>query len=430
MEDVMETNLLEEEMESNQNYLATQQLVSLGRSKGFVTLDDLLIHFPEAEEEINQLDEVFAALMSAGIAYVEDEDELEAAGSKPAANGDADADPELDIQPDGDDDDFDDDLIVPTLDRVMSRDENPLANIDPRDMVGLYLKQAAEVPLLTPQEEVDLAQAIERGREARDELATGKIPLTRREKLLYYVDMGWKARERLIISNSRLVISVAKKYIGRGVPFLDLIQEGNIGLMRAAKKFDYKRGYKFSTYATWWIRQAVTRAIADQGRTIRVPVHMGDQISKLRRVQNQLKQKYAREPTMQELAETMELPIKKVEDMLKVSRRPLSLEMPIDDEGESMLGDFIEDEDSPAPDETASHNLLKQHLDSVLDTLPPREVRVLQLRYGLIDGKTCTLEEVGRRMGVTRERVRQIEAQALRRLRHPGVSVALREYLG
>jgi RNA polymerase primary sigma factor len=242
--------------------------------------------------------------------------------------------------------------------------------------------------------------------------------------------MGWKARERLIISNSRLVISVAKKYIGRGVPFLDLIQEGNIGLMRAAKKFDYKRGYKFSTYATWWIRQAVTRAIADQGRTIRVPVHMGDQISKLRRVQNQLKQKYAREPTMQELAETMELPIKKVEDMLKVSRRPLSLEMPIDDEGESMLGDFIEDEDSPAPDETASHNLLKQHLDSVLDTLPPREVRVLQLRYGLIDGKTCTLEEVGRRMGVTRERVRQIEAQALRRLRHPGVSVALREYLG
>jgi len=227
-----------------------------------------------------------------------------------------------------------------------------------------------------------------------------------------------------------LVISVAKKYIGRGVPFLDLIQEGNIGLMRAAKKFDYKRGFKFSTYATWWIRQAVTRAIADQGRTIRVPVHMGDQISRLRRVQNQLKQRYAREPTMQELAEFLDVPLKKVEEMLKASRRPLSLEMPIDDEGESMLGDFIEDSDSPAPDDTASHNLLKEQLDAVLGTLPPREVRVLQLRYGLLDGKTCTLEEVGRKMGVTRERVRQIEAQALRRLRHPGVAITLREYLG
>jgi RNA polymerase primary sigma factor len=200
--------------------------------------------------------------------------------------------------------------------------------------------------------------------------------------------------------------------------------------MRAAKKFDYKRGFKFSTYATWWIRQAVTRAIADQGRTIRVPVHMGDQISRLRRVQNQLKQRYAREPTMQELAEFLDVPVKKVEEMLKASRRPLSLEMPIDDEGESMLGDFIEDSESPAPDETASHNLLKEQLDAVLGTLPPREVRVLQLRYGLLDGKTCTLEEVGRKMGVTRERVRQIEAQALRRLRHPGVAITLREYLG
>ncbi|MFQ5615380.1 MAG: RNA polymerase sigma factor RpoD/SigA [Anaerolineales bacterium] len=302
--------------------------------------------------------------------------------------------------------------------------------LDPRDMVGLYLKQAAEVPLLTPQEEIDLAMAIELGRKARDEMARGSLTLKRHRELQRYVEKGWSSRERLIISNSRLVISVAKKYIGRGVPFLDLIQEGNIGLMRAAKKFDYRRGFKFSTYATWWIRQAVTRAIADQGRTIRVPVHMGDQISKLRRVQNQLKQKYARDPTMQELANTMELPMKKVEDMLKVSRRPLSLEMPIDDEGESMLGDFIEDRDAPAPDETASHNLLKEHLGQVLNTLPPREVRVLQLRYGLIDGKTCTLEEVGRKMGVTRERVRQIEAQALRRLRHPGVAVALREYLG
>lgn len=408
MENVIQKNLLEADEETGQPFFAVQQLVVLGRQKGYVTLDDLLQFFPEAEEEINQLDEVFAALMSAGVPYVED-------GGQAQEGSTTELGDETPSQP---------------LDKIISADDNPLMNLDPRDMVGLYLKQAAEVPLLTPQEEIDLAMAIELGRKARDEMARGSLTLKRHRELQRYVEKGWSSRERLIISNSRLVISVAKKYIGRGVPFLDLIQEGNIGLMRAAKKFDYRRGFKFSTYATWWIRQAVTRAIADQGRTIRVPVHMGDQISKLRRVQNQLKQKYARDPTMQELANTMELPMKKVEDMLKVSRRPLSLEMPIDDEGESMLGDFIEDRDAPAPDETASHNLLKEHLGQVLNTLPPREVRVLQLRYGLIDGKTCTLEEVGRKMGVTRERVRQIEAQALRRLRHPGVAVALREYLG
>jgi len=264
----------------------------------------------------------------------------------------------------------------------------------------------------------------------REELAKGEVSDKRRRDLLRFIEEGSKSRERLIISNSRLVISVAKKYIGRGVPFLDLIQEGNIGLMRAAKKFDYQRGYKFSTYATWWIRQATTRAIADQGRTIRVPVHMGDQINKLRRMQHQLKQQLAREPTREELAEALGLPVKKIENMIKVSRRPLSLEMPIDDEGESMLGDFIEDQDSPAPDETASQNLMREHLEEVLDTLPPREVRVLQLRYGLLDGKVCTLQEVGRKMGVTRERVRQIEAQALRRLRRPTIYKELREYIG
>ncbi len=409
---VIQKNLLEvDEEETHQPFFAIQQLVALGRQQGFVSLDDLLQHFPEAEEEINQLDEVFAALMSAGIPYVEDADGQEGEQDSTGSTGE-------------------EEHRVQFMDKFISADDNPLANIDPRDMVGLYLKQAAEVPLLTPQEEIDLAMAIEKGRMARDQLALGSLSFSEQMKLHGDVENGWKARERLIISNSRLVISVAKKYIGRGVPFLDLIQEGNIGLMRAAKKFDYRRGFKFSTYATWWIRQAVTRAIADQGRTIRVPVHMGDQISKLRRVQNQLKQQYAREPTMQELADTMELPLKKVEDMLKVSRRPLSLEMPIDDEGESMLGDFIEDRDATAPDESASHNLLREQLSEVLDTLPPREVRVLQLRYGLIDGKTCTLEEVGRKMGVTRERVRQIEAQALRRLRHPGVAIALREYLG
>ncbi|NUM49108.1 MAG: sigma-70 family RNA polymerase sigma factor [Anaerolineales bacterium] len=401
---------IEKTAEKNQSY-SVQQVIALGRQQGYITLDDLMQFFPEAEEDINQLDEVFAALLSAGIPYVEDKSAL----------------------PTGDQaivSEIEEEDTVQMINRLFLSGDGSLTEIDTNDMVGLYLKQAAEVPLLTQQEEIDLAKAIERGRTSRDELAKGGTPYERREELRKNIEDGTRARERLIISNSRLVISVAKKYIGRGVPFLDLIQEGNIGLMRAAKKFDYKRGFKFSTYATWWIRQAVTRAIADQGRTIRVPVHMGDQISRLRRVQNQLKQKYAREPTMQELAEFLDVPIKKVEEMLKASRRPLSLEMPIDDEGESMLGDFIEDSDSPAPDETASHNLLKQQLDAVLETLPPREVRVLQLRYGLLDGKTCTLEEVGRKMGVTRERVRQIEAQALRRLRHPGVAVTLREYLG
>jgi RNA polymerase primary sigma factor len=244
------------------------------------------------------------------------------------------------------------------------------------------------------------------------------------------IEDGWAAREHLITANSRLVISVAKKYMGRGVPFLDLIQEGNIGLIRATKKFEYRRGHKFSTYATWWIRQAVTRAIADQGRTIRVPVHMGDQINKLLRIQHQLTQRLGREPSLEELAETLEVTPKKVENMIQVARRPLSLETPTDDEEDSMLGDFIEDDEAPPPDDTATYNLLKEHLGTVLDSLPPREVRILQLRYGLLDGQAYTLEEVGRKMGVTRERVRQIEAQALSRLRHPSIKRCLRDYLG
>ena len=252
----------------------------------------------------------------------------------------------------------------------------------------------------------------------------------KRQELRRKIEDGWGAREHLITANSRLVISVAKKYMGRGVPFLDLIQEGNIGLIRATKKFDYRRGHKFSTYATWWIRQAVTRAIADQGRTIRVPVHMGDQINKLLRVQHQLTQRLGREPTVEELADELEVPPKKVENMIQVARRPLSLETPTDDEEDSVLGDFIEDDEASPPDDTATYNLLREHLGEVLNSLPPREVRILQLRYGLLDGQAYTLEEVGRKMGVTRERVRQIEAQALSRLRHPSIRRKLRDYLG
>ena len=307
--------------------------------------------------------------------------------------------------------------------------EDYLANIDVNDSIGLYLKEAARVPLLTADEELELSQRIERGRMAREEMARGNVSSHRRSELRRLVDDGWAAREHLITANSRLVISVAKKYMGRGVPFLDLIQEGNIGLMRAAKKFDYHRGYKFSTYATWWIRQAVTRAVADQGRTIRVPVHMGDQISKMLRTQHQLKQKLSRDPTPEELAEELEVTPKKVEHMIQVARRPLSLQMPIGDEEDDMLGDFIEDHDAPPPDETATNNLLREHMKDILDRLPPREARILQLRYGLLDGQILTLNEVGRKMGVTRERVRQIEAQALRRLRSLGIQRELRAYI-
>ena len=274
-----------------------------------------------------------------------------------------------------------------------------------------------------------LAKRMEAGQIAQQTLDEDGLNLEERAELMKVVLDGLAAREHLIRANSRLVISVAKKYIGRGVPFLDLIQEGNIGLIRAANKFNYQLGHKFSTYATWWIRQAVTRAIADQSRTIRVPVHMGDQINKLLRTSHRLTQELGREPTSDELAGALEIPTRKAEEMLRVARRPLSLEMPTDDEGESELGDFIEDEDGLAPDEEVSSSMLRELLRYILQDLPPREVRILQLRYGLVDGETYTLEEVGKKLGVTRERVRQIEAQALSRLRHPTHARRLRDFL-
>ncbi len=387
-------------VEDEKEFPALTKLLELGRKKSYVTIDDILQFFPDAEQDIDQLEEAFAALQSAGIPYIEDTSVL-----------DEPAEEELS--------DLDEEKI-----------SDDLANIDTDDTIGLYLKEVSRVPLLIASEEVDLAQRIEKGRIAREELAQGSISPKRRMELRKDIEDGWAAREHLITANSRLVISVAKKYMGRGVPFLDLIQEGNIGLIRATKKFEYRRGHKFSTYATWWIRQAVTRAIADQGRTIRVPVHMGDQINKLLRAQHQLTQKLGRDPSVEELAESLEVPPKKVENMIQVARRPLSLETPTDDEEDSVLGDFIEDDEAPPPDDTATYNLLKEHLEDVLESLPPREVRILQLRYGLLDGQAYTLEEVGRKMGVTRERVRQIEAQALSRLRHPSIRRRLRDYLG
>lgn len=394
---------------SGKNNSAIAKLIHIGRKKSFVSLNDILEFFPDAESNVEQLEKAFAALISAGIPYIEDAELLR----------------------DPSDEDLQEEEELNKEEKEKGKkSSDDLANIDTDDTIGLYLKEVSRVPLLTATEEVELAQRIESGRMAREELARGNVSSRRRVELRHLIEDGWGAREHLITANSRLVISVAKKYMGRGVPFLDLIQEGNIGLIRATKKFEYRRGHKFSTYATWWIRQAVTRAIADQGRTIRVPVHMGDQINKLLRIQHQLTQRLGRDPSVEELAETLEVTPKKVENMIQVARRPLSLETPTDDEEDSMLGDFIEDDEAPPPDDTATYNLLKEHLGTVLDSLPPREVRILQLRYGLLDGQSYTLEEVGRKMGVTRERVRQIEAQALSRLRHPSVKRRLRDYLG
>jgi len=390
-------------IEEEEEYSAIARLIVLGRQKTYVTIDDILHFFPEAEQDVVQLEEAFAALLSAGVPFVE-----ETPTGEP---------PEEEL------------AVAEKVGPELSLDDY-LANIETDDTIGLYLKEVSRVPLLTATEEVQLAKRIELGRMARAELARGKVSPRRRMELRRMIEDGWAAREHLITANSRLVISVAKKYMGRGVPFLDLIQEGNIGLIRATKKFDYRRGHKFSTYATWWIRQAVTRAIADQGRTIRVPVHMGDQINKLLRVQHQLTQRLGRDPSIEELADGLEVTPKKVENMIQVARRPLSLEMPTDDEEDSVLGDFIEDDEAAPPDDTATYNLLREHLTEVLNGLPPREVRILQLRYGLLDGQAYTLEEVGRKMGVTRERVPQIEAQALSRLRHPTIRRKLRDYLG
>jgi len=394
--------------DENIQFSAISKLIELGRQKAYITIDDILRLFPEAEQDVSQLEEAFSALMAAGIPYLEDDD----LSSEPS------------------EDDLSSDEVKEIEDEAQEAPTDDLKHIDTDDTIGLYLKEVSRVPLLTAEEEVDLSQRIERGRMAREELAIGKVSNKRRPELRSLIEDGWSAREHLVTANSRLVISVAKKYMSRGVPFLDLIQEGNIGLIRATKKFDYRRGHKFSTYATWWIRQAVTRAIADQGRTIRVPVHMGDQINKLLRTQHQLTQKLGRDPSVEELAIALDVLPKKVENMIQVSRRPLSLETPTDNEDDSVLGDFIEDNEIPAPDETATYNLLREHLELVMDSLPPREVRILQLRYGLLDGQAYTLEEVGRKMGVTRERVRQIEAQALSRLRHPTIKRKLRDYLG
>jgi RNA polymerase primary sigma factor len=384
---------------------AVELLIEHGQDQGFVTMNDIQEFIPRVDEDEILLEKILGVLSNAEIPFEEDPTVMPVDENSDVEGGKFDA------------------LRFP----IEEPEEDYLQHIETEDMVRLYVKEASRVPLLTSAEEVDLAQRIERGILAQTELARGKVRPKRVRELRLLIEDGWEARERLIRANARLVISVAKKYIGHGVPFLDLIQEGNIGLMRAAKKFDYSRGFKFSTYATWWIRQAVTRALSDQGRTIRVPVHMGDQISRMRRTQHQLQQQLGRAPTTEELAEAMDVPPSKVEQMADYARTPVSLETPIGEDEEEVLGDFI-DSGAPNPEESALESLMGENLNELLDTLPPRELRVLQMRFGLLDGTPMTLNEVGRRMGITRERARQLESQALHRLRSPETREKLNAY--
>ncbi len=303
-----------------------------------------------------------------------------------------------------------------------------LTSLSPDDTVGLYLMESCHHPLLTAKQEGELAANMEAGLEAQKQLEATQCP-DERERLRQRVYKGNQCRAKLIESNYRLVISIAKKYEGRGLPLLDLVQEGNIGLMRAVDKFNYHLGYKFSTYATWWIRQAVTRAIADQSRTIRVPVHMTERISEMNRVSRRLVQELGRDPTIQELAEHLETTPDKVQKMMKIAQHPLSLETPVGESQESNLGDFVEDDAALPPGETASQRMLQEEFKRIFSSLDPREVQILQLRYGLKDGRSLTLEQVGKKYGLTRERIRQIEVQALRKLRHPSRSRRLKDYL-
>ncbi len=306
--------------------------------------------------------------------------------------------------------------------------EDDYIGVSSNDTVGMYLKEMARVPLLSTEEEIDLAMRIEAGADAERKLRHNPNHKRAHELELLAQD-GISAREHLIKANTRLVVSIAKKYMARGVPFLDLIQEGNLGLMKAVEKFDYRRGYRFSTYATWWIRQTITRAIADQGRTIRVPVHMSDRIRRLYRVARTLEQENGRKPTPEEIAAEMNIEPRKVRWMLRVSWQPLSLERPVGEDEDSEFGNFIENESVPSPSQSTYDKMLREKIDYLLDTLTPREARILQLRFGLLNGRSHTLEEVGETFGLTRERIRQIEGRALRRLRHPRRSRQLRDYL-
>ncbi|MCS6880894.1 MAG: RNA polymerase sigma factor RpoD [Oscillochloridaceae bacterium] len=376
----------------------SEHLLELARQRGFVTYGDILEAFPQPELHVAEVDQLYARLQAEGIKVVESAADVE----QNSGHGEEESLGEL---PD-------------------------LAEIAFDDPVRMYLQEIGQVPLLTAEQEVELAQAMEAGDLARQRLEREEYESgTEKAALERAFARGQEARQHLIQANLRLVVSIAKKYTSYGLTMMDLVQEGNIGLMRAVEKFDYKKGHKFSTYATWWIRQAITRAIADQSRTIRLPVHMGEAISQVKRTSHKLQQSMQREPTPEEIAEAMGISAGKVRRTLEASMHPLSLEMPVGQEGEGRMGDFIEDERISTPADAAAASMLREQIEEVLQKLPERERKIIQLRYGLKDGRYRTLEEVGVEFGITRERIRQIEAVALRKLRHPHLGKKLRGYL-
>jgi RNA polymerase primary sigma factor len=371
------------------------QLMERANEQGHLNLQDFYDICPNANDDA--LQGLFIQLQNRGIDILDDD------GSPVIQPEDSDDPPENEIS---------------------------LEHIAANDTVGLYLKEMARVPLLSVDLELDLAKRIEKGNQARRKLTRGysELPVEKQRELEALVEDGQAARDHLIRANTRLVVSVAKRHVGRGLPLLDLIQEGNLGLMKAVEKYDYHRGFRFSTYATWWIRQTITRALANQGRTIRVPVHMLDRIHQMYRLARDLEQDLGRPPNNLELADVMGVEADKIQWMRRLSWSPLSLETPVGDEEDSELGMFIEDTFSPAPNQVTQQNMLREKLEDVLSTLSPREARILRLRFGLDSGHSLTLEEVGRRFGLSRERIRQIESRALKRLRHPCRSRQLREY--
>ena len=385
-------------------------LLEDGMEQGYLTYDQILEVLPDIENNLPLLEGLLEEAQTVGVTvYETEEDALDMRGDGSRGDGDG-----TDAQGQA--------HAAPLFD---------LSSVPIDDSVGLYFREMGQQGLLSANEEVQLAMKIEAGREATITLYEGVVFLTLDEQdyLAVLCEVGEAARAHLIRANTRLVVSIAKKYRGRGLQFLDLIQEGTVGLMKAVEKYDYRRGNRFSTYATWWIRQAVTRALANHGRTIRIPAHLGGRISKLYQVAQELEQEYGRQPTAEEIAEHMELPAERVRWMLRTSRQPVHLERPVGDESDAELGDFIEDIEAPPPAESVANKMLTEEIGDILDQLTPREARILRLRYGLQDGESRTLKEVGEMFGLSRERIRQLEKEALRKLRHPKFAGHLRQYL-
>lgn len=392
-------------------------LLNDAREQGYLTYDNILEAIPTLESNLPLLETILEEAQAAGILVYESEDDID-----PLAVANGNVESAKDKLNDIDDSAaYEADHTAPLFD---------LSNVPIDDSVGLYFREMGQQGLLSADEEVQLAKEIEAGREVELFLEETEVPdLDEFDRLSMVKETGEAARAHLIRANTRLVVSIAKKYRGRGLQFLDLIQEGNVGLMKAVEKYDYRRGNRFSTYATWWIRQAVTRALANHGRTIRIPAHLGGRISKLYQVAQELEQEYGRQPTAEEIAENMDLPAERVRWMLRTSRQPVHLERPVGDESDAELGDFIEDVEAPPPAETVANTMLTEELGEILDQLTPREARILRLRYGLQDGESRTLKEVGEMFGLSRERIRQLEKEALRKLRHPNFAGHLRQYL-